>query len=301
VSAVTDVQRHIRRMRACRVVIVLAAALNAFMLAVDITSGSLLALLSATAVVGCLLLLVKQTRLIGTMQRQKRELSRPRMTAEDYRHLREMETELGWEPSEVPATEAGLPAERTPPACQCGKSAGEHAREWDEQVIASQGIPPARAATAAISRECGCGPSGAACGPCWWRAAEHFAALARVGREHCTGFCPICQDFDRNAREAAAGAVQARLPAAIREATVATMEPGRPYWTVPWAMLADEDGRLWLRPGYTAWDRPGGTARMRMELREDGYHVWPVPGETYTPEALGSQQFMPVAVLEGER
>jgi hypothetical protein len=301
VSTVAGVQRDIRRTRACRVIALLLAAFSALALAAFTLAGFLAAPILSALVIGCLMVAVKQTRLIGTMRHLERELSRPRMTAEDYRHLREMETELGWELSEVPATEAGLPAERTPPACQCGKSAGEHAREWDEQVIASQGIPPARAATAAISRECGCGPSGAACGPCWWRAAEHFAALARVGREHCISFCPICQDFDRNAREAAAGAVQARLPAAIREATVATMEPGRPYWTVPWAMLADEDGRLWLRPGYTAWDRPGGTARMRMELREDGYHVWPVPGETYTPEALGSQQFMPVAVLEGER
>lgn len=60
-------------------------------------------------------------------------------------------------------------------ACDCGKSAEEHAREWDEQVIASQGIPPARMAT---------------------DAELHFEALARVGRDHCTGFCPICAERD---------------------------------------------------------------------------------------------------------
>jgi hypothetical protein len=131
-------------------------------------------------------------------------------------------------------------------------------------------------------------------------AAAHFAELANVGRESCIGFCLICQDFDRNAREAEPLPPQARLPAASRECTIATMEPGRTYWTVPWAMQADEDGRMWLRPGYTAWKCPGGTAAMRIELREDGHHVWPVRHHGYTLEPLGTQQFIPVAVLEGE-
>jgi hypothetical protein len=284
VSAVADVQRDIRRTRACRVIVVLLAAFSALALAAFTLAGFLAAPILSALVIGCLMVAVKQTRLIGTMKRRERELSRPRMTAEDYRHLREMETELGWEPSEVPGSLAagGIVALEPKP-----RPVGS---VWS---TGGSGRCTCPACQQSMREARGKVPDDVA--------AQHFAQLARVGREHCTGFCPICQDFDRNAREAAAGAVQARLPAAIREATVATMEPGRPYWTVPWAMLADEDGRLWLRPGYTAWDRPGGTARMRMELREDGYHVWPVPGETYTPEALGSQQFMPVAVLEGER
>jgi hypothetical protein len=223
-EAITGVQRHIRRMRACRVLVVLAAALNAFMLAVDIAAGSLSALLALVAVIGCLLLLVKQTRVIGTMRRRERELSRPRMTAEDYRRLRELEIELGWEPSAPPESLApgGVVAlePREPPACECGKSAEEHAREWDEQVreqvIASQGIPPSRVATAAEL---------------------HFAQLARVGRERCTGFCPICQDFDRNAREAAAGAVQGEPSAPAARSAPMTGPGGR------WRPLSELPGR----------------------------------------------------------
>jgi hypothetical protein len=48
---------------------------------------------------------------------------------------------------------------RKSPACHCGKSAEEHAREWDEQVIASQGIPPARLAGQPSGAECEC-PAG---------------------------------------------------------------------------------------------------------------------------------------------
>jgi hypothetical protein len=106
---------------------------------------------------------------------------RPRrtMTPGDYRQLREMEIELGWEPSG--------------PACDCGKSAEERAREWDEQIIASQGIPgPALSGAGTLSAKADWDdvayPS---------EASEHFAALARVGRERCIGFCPICAERDR--------------------------------------------------------------------------------------------------------
>jgi hypothetical protein len=82
------------------------------------------------------------------------------------------------------------------------------------------------------------------------------------------------------------------------------MEFGQPCYTMPWAMWSDADGRLWLHPDYPALDLPGGTAAMRVELREDGYHVWPVAGHAYTPAAASgyagdpSQPFIPVAVLE---
>jgi hypothetical protein len=84
-----------------RVIIVLAAVLNAFMLAANVAIGSLLALASAAAaaVIGCLLMIVIQTRQIGSLRARARDLNRPRMTPEDYRQLREMEIELGWEPS----------------------------------------------------------------------------------------------------------------------------------------------------------------------------------------------------------
>ena len=100
---------------------------------------------------------------------------------------------------------------------------------------------------------------------------------------------------------------QARLPKALRDAipTIATMEFGRTYYTVPWAMWADSDELLWLHPDYEVGTQPRGTSCMRLELRDDGYHVWPVRGHGYRPQAepgyVGStsQQFIPVAELEG--
>jgi hypothetical protein len=109
---------------------------------------------------------------------------RPHMTPEDYRHLRELETELGWEPSGPPAPEAELPAGSPQAACDCGKC-GEYARHFGypcEQVIASQGIPPAQVPERMTDSEFKDATE----------AAVHFAQLARVGREFCVSYCPIC-------------------------------------------------------------------------------------------------------------
>jgi hypothetical protein len=190
-----DVQRSIRRTRAIRRAAILGAALNAFALAVNLADGSALAFAPAAGIVALLVLVVMQTRLIGDLRTRERELNRPRMTPEDYRHLREMETELGWEPSEVPESLAAAGAvalePREPAACDCGKSQEEHAREWDEQVIASQGIPqatgPALAGTGSLSAKTAWDDVAYAS-----EASQHFAALARVGREHCASYCPIC-------------------------------------------------------------------------------------------------------------
>jgi hypothetical protein len=100
---------------------------------------------------------------------------------------------------------------------------------------------------------------------------------------------------------------QARLTKALRDAnpTIADMEFGRPRYTVPWAMWADRDELLWLHPDYEVTSQPMGTSSMRVELRDDGYHVWPVRGHGYKPQAEAgyvgspSQQFIPVAALEG--
>jgi hypothetical protein len=74
---------------------------------------------------------------------------------------------------------------------------------------------------------------------------------------------------------------------------------GRTYYTVPWAMVADADGKLWLRRSFPLFDKPEqATVTMRVELHEDGYHVWPVKGEQYVPDGTGTD--LPVAVLEGQ-
>ena len=99
---------------------------------------------------------------------------------------------------------------------------------------------------------------------------------------------------------------QAKLTKALRGGpTVATMEFGRTYYTVPWAMWADRDELLWLHPDYEVTSQPQGTSSMRVELQADGYHVWPVRGHGYRPQSeagyvgSSSQPFIPVVALEG--
>jgi hypothetical protein len=200
----TDVQRSIRRARTIRVVAVPAAALGALLLAVTLIAGSPLTPVLASAQAVCiavlLVLIITQTRVMRTLQRRQRELNRPRMTPEDYRQLREMEIELGWEPIE--------------PACDCGKSQEEHAREWDEQVreqvIASQGIPPLTATGSMSAGPAALSGTGSLSAPMTgpggrWRpvselperdarVAEHDAILAAEGRESCIvpSYCPVC-------------------------------------------------------------------------------------------------------------
>jgi len=172
--SVTDVQRDIRRTRALRVAAFLAAALNAVMLAVNTPHGGLVALIlapfSAAAVIGCVVMIVRQTRLIGrwrralgtlalaeaasiqpslirpaagaptpamsvresVLRRVARRPYRPPLTPEDWRQLREMEIELGWEPSEPPATVAE-------PARPARKGAPRAAREDEDTPAGGTG------------------------------------------------------------------------------------------------------------------------------------------------------------------
>jgi hypothetical protein len=348
-----------------RRVLVLAAAADILAFAANVALGSLVALAAAVAVIVCLAMVVAQTRLIGTLRQRERELggpARPRMTPEDWRRLRELEIELGWEPSEPPADiEAPVVASpvRDDSECRClecrkrlllsrikarNSAIGDRIAEVERKIdqIESGSTAP-ETAPAPMT-----GPGGR------WHpvselaerdaeTAEHFAALARIGMVSCISYCPMCAGRDagaetvetmrkwldgpigdedgramtrramagnpallaemergwarRDAREA--GAVRRRRREAAR---IITMDAGRPYYTVPWAMRADEDGGLWLAPDYTVWGRPGGTASMRIELREDGYHVWPVRREEYPPAGDAPEKsLVPVAVLEGER
>jgi hypothetical protein len=75
------------------------------------------------------------------------------------------------------------------------------------------------------------------------------------------------------------------LPEDYEEATIDSMVTGERGYTVPWAMWVDADRNCWLHPKYTIHADTCGTVQMRVELREDGYHVWLVPGEKYQPRA----------------
>lgn len=126
--------------------------------------------------------------------------SHPPMTPEDYRRLREMEIELGWEPSAsdeppLPETSAERDVQRAMRELARAEAGRERAyreakaRHHEPSAPAGEGAPMT-------------GPGGR------WHpvselaerdaqaaeTAEHFAALARVGRESCPGFCPMCEE-----------------------------------------------------------------------------------------------------------
>lgn len=91
---------------------------------------------------------------------------------------------------------------------------------------------------------------------------------------------------------------QAVLPTRWMQPVIGNGEvTGKTYYTVPWALMADQEEKLWLKRGYALHNSNGGTVQMRVELHEDGYHVWPVPGRRYAPGNI-ALQVLPVAVLE---
>jgi hypothetical protein len=99
---------------------------------------------------------------------------------------------------------------------------------------------------------------------------------------------------------------QAMLPASMEEFTLDSMDTGDVVYTVPWAMWVDQERRCWLHPKYTAHHSPGGTVQMRVQLQEDGYHVWLVNDHRYSPSGRPgfmsptNTEYLPVAELHEE-
>jgi len=65
---------------------------------------------------------------------------------------------------------------------------------------------------------------------------------------------------------------------ALRDAGIrdVPLQVGETGWDVPWSLVRDQADRYWLwhnPPGR--WPNNRGTSTMRVERREDGYHVWP--------------------------
>lgn len=95
----------------------------------------------------------------------------------------------------------------------------------------------------------------------------------------------------------------ATLPENLEAAAIDTMMTGEVAYTVPWAMWVDTQRRCWLHPKYTTHETPHGTVEMRIELRQDGYHVWPPAGATWDMQedhsyfGGGSIEFIPVIEL----
>lgn len=96
---------------------------------------------------------------------------------------------------------------------------------------------------------------------------------------------------------------QATLPEDLEGNTVDSMVTGEVGYIVPWGMWADTDRNCWLHPKYALHKRSHGTVQMRVERREDGYHVWVPPGTTWSVQAepgyMSPQdtQYIPVVEL----
>ena len=69
-----------------------------------------------------------------------------------------------------------------------------------------------------------------------------------------------------------------KLPNEINGQLIRNREVGFTGFTVTWAMAIDEHGYCWLRSNFPAYYFQGGTVCMKIELREDGWHVWSPPG-----------------------
>ena len=46
---------------------------------------------------------------------------------------------------------------------------------------------------------------------------------------------------------------------------IKNMQDGMEAYTVPWAMYAERDGKLWLNGNYTIHTSPGGTVQMKVK------------------------------------
>lgn len=79
--------------------------------------------------------------------------------------------------------------------------------------------------------------------------------------------------------------VNAELPRSMETVTIADLLVGETAYTAPWAMYADQDRKLWLNPGFTFEERPGGTSQMQITRTSEGFRVGCVTGETYRPDA----------------
>jgi len=75
------------------------------------------------------------------------------------------------------------------------------------------------------------------------------------------------------------------LPENLEGLTIDSIVVGDSGFIVPWGMWVDTQRHCWLHPKYPIHTSACGTTRMRIELRQDGFHVWPPEDETWQPQA----------------
>lgn len=105
-------------------------------------------------------------------------------------------------------------------------------------------------------------------------------------------------DDVKQVRDITPAAGQAILPASLRTPVVSTMKPGETGYTVPWAMLADKQERLWLKPDYPVTQAPHGTSQLQVERRKNDFTVRVPSGQTYQPEHPWQKDLLPVGRVE---
>lgn len=66
---------------------------------------------------------------------------------------------------------------------------------------------------------------------------------------------------------------QSTLPDHLEENTIKGMDIGDTGYTVPWAMFAGGDRRLWIDGNFTIDSEPGGTVCMLIKRMSDGIDV----------------------------
>lgn len=64
---------------------------------------------------------------------------------------------------------------------------------------------------------------------------------------------------------------QATLPAEKRQQLLTDLKEGQSAWTVPWAMVAGADGKLWVDTKYSIHEGEGGTVAMKVTRTGNGY------------------------------
>jgi hypothetical protein len=88
------------------------------------------------------------------------------------------------------------------------------------------------------------------------------------------------------------------LPEHLEEETIERMSPGDKGYTVPWAMFADENGRLWINGSYTVHSESGGTAAMLVERTKSGVicDIRKCRDHRWSRGAAFVGKFMPISV-----
>lgn len=82
--------------------------------------------------------------------------------------------------------------------------------------------------------------------------------------------------------------VTATPPESTQGRTIAEMRVGQIAYTVPWAMWADSNGRLWLNPRHEVSAHPGGTVQMGIRRTGRGFVVHGAPGHTHDTSGWSS-------------